>query len=454
MQLAPFACLCVYPFVGHLRFSKKKTLLLTTALIAGCAAIFSSVGAYLASVLPGDHALWQAVNVVFMLCLLPCLFWYIYTIKAIWQKKLFVFSFTLTCALSITSISNVICSWIYLGTPSDGLPYRGYTILVLAIVTALFLPLLRLVYEKCYLPIEKDLNPRESGHLSILSLLLFFALAGGLSFINYTYLFENPMAFFLFFALMASVFIIYLLYFKMYSSAHEKYVAQSKYMQIQNGLRLLDEQYRQISESIESARRMRHDLKHHMFAIQSYLSKSDSDKAESYIRQYLTDMKAFELVTFCDHQMINMLISHYYVIAKEQGIDFIVHINIPKQLSVENPDITVLLGNLLENAVHGAAFAPQAHRRINLNMVCPRKMLAITVDNSFDGKVLQDSRGQYLSTKPEHTGIGLSSIRDIAQKYSGGVEFKHDDQEFHACVMLGPCAVPTAITESNAPQAS
>jgi hypothetical protein len=63
-------------------------------------------------------------------------------------------------------------------------------------------------------------------------------------------------------------------------------------------------------------------------------------------------------------------------------------------------------------------------------------MLAVTVDNGFDGMVNMDC-GRYRSTKSQHTGIGLQSIEDIAVKYNGGVEFSHKNQEFHSSVMLG-----------------
>lgn len=437
VQLAPFAYLCFYPFVDHFRFSKKKTILLTTAIIAGCATVFSTAGTYLASILPGNQSLWQAVNLIFMFCLLPCLLWYIFAIKTIWQKKLFVFSFTLTCALSITSISNVICTWIYLDDRSDGLPYRGSTVFIIFIVTALLLPLLSLLYKKCYLPIEVDLSAKECGHLSILSFLLFAVLTSGLSFIGYDHLLENPMAFFLFFSLLASVFVIYMLCFRIYFSAHEKYITQNQYLKIEYNMQLLNEQYKNISKNMENSRRMRHDLKHHMLTIQGYLSKNEVDKAELYIQQYIKDLQEFELLKFCEHPVINMLVSYYYSLSKEQGIAFITHINIHKELPISNSDISVLLGNLLENAVKAAAAAPQGQRHINLNILCHRKMLAITVDNGFDGTVMQDRHGQYISTKPDHIGVGIKSITDIAEKNNGGVEFKHDDKEFHSYVMLG-----------------
>lgn len=223
----------------------------------------------------------------------------------------------------------------------------------------------------------------------------------------------------------------------MYFWLHEKYIAQSKYQKMQYDIQLLAEQYKKINENIENSRRMKHDLKHHMLILQGYLNRNETDKANNYIQQYMKNMQEYELIRFCEHPVINMLVSHYYSLAKEQGIDFIVHINIPKDFSISSSDISVLLGNLLENAINAASSASPKDRSIKLNMICHRKMLAITVDNDFNGIVKQDIHQKYLSTKPKHTGIGLKSITDIAEKYNGGVEFNHDNKTFHSCIMLG-----------------
>ena len=51
-------------------------------------------------------------------------------------------------------------------------------------------------------------------------------------------------------------------------------------------------------------------------------------------------------------------------------------------------------------------------------------------------KMSKKRDGQYISNKPNHTGLGLSNIQMIADKYEGGVEFTHDLHVFHSSVML------------------
>ena len=139
LQVIPFAVLTLYPYCEQLRFSKKRSVLLTLWLILGLSALFAGCGCYLQTMLPPDHRLFQAVNVVFLLCILPCLGWYLYLVPGIWQKKLFVFSFALTGGLIITSINNTICTLFVSPVLYDGLPYHGRELVILAVLTGLLL---------------------------------------------------------------------------------------------------------------------------------------------------------------------------------------------------------------------------------------------------------------------------------------------------------------------------
>ena len=433
-QLAPYMFLCLYPFRKRLRFPKRKIFLVAAALLLAASLLFSLAGAFLASILPRGPFLRQMVNCLFALVLPLCFFWYLYTVKDLWQKKLFVFSFTATAALLMTSIYNYFdvknlqsYSW---------LPYGGTFYLYYLIAELVTLPPCWFLLKYFYLPIEDGLDARESGYLSALSLFLFALLIPGLSLTAPEYLHSNPALIYLFCSLLVITFVVYILFFKLYGLIREKMQSQQEAMQLQHQSELSAEQYRRIQEQIENSRRMRHDLTHHLLAIQSFLADGETGRAVEYLEQYLESTRKYEILRFCGNPVVNMLVSHYDALAKEEEIDFSVRINIPDGLPVQDTDLSVLLGNLLDNAVRAAGHVTEADRFVRLNMICSGKMLAITVDNGFDGHVKRDGE-RYMSTKEGHQGMGLKSIADISEKYHGGVEFTHEGVEFHASVMVG-----------------
>ncbi len=127
--------------------------------------------------------------------------------------------------------------------------------------------------------------------------------------------------------------------------------------------------------------------------------------------------------------------SYYQEQARDRGIQFTVRVAIPDELSILDADLSVVLGNLLENAVSAAEQCGEGEKFIRLNMIRSGQMLVIAVDNSFIGRVKM-SGTTYLSTKGDHIGYGLQSVTAIAEKYDGGVEFTHADGVFHSSVMM------------------
>jgi len=434
LQVIPFAVLALYPYCKQLRFSPKRSVLLTLWLLLGLAALFAGCGCCLQSMLSPDHTLFQAVNIVFLLCLFPCLGWYLYLVPGIWQKKLFVFSFALTGGLVINSINNAICTLFVSPVLYDGLPYHGWELVSLAVLTGLLLPLFWFVLARYYRPVEKELTPRECTYLAMLPLFLFLLLTVGLSFIDYEFLY-NPMSLFLFFALFILVLVIYLIFFKMMYLSYDKLRSQNAESQAQHLLAIQEAQYRHVCTSIETSRRMNHDLRHHMVTLQGFLQGGRIQRACDYLEQYLDSARQVELVELCRNPVVNMVVGHYRSLALQKDIQFQARIQVPDQLSVSDIDLSVILGNLLENAIDAADCGEADERFIQFHMLCSGNMLAITVDNGLHGEI-KKADGRYVSSKPNHSGLGLRNIEMIADKYEGGVEFTHDPHVFHSSVML------------------
>lgn len=180
---------------------------------------------------------------------------------------------------------------------------------------------------------------------------------------------------------------------------------------------------------------MNHDLRHHMITLQGFLQGGRVQDACDYLEQYLDSARQVELVELCRNPVVNMVVGHYRSLALHKDIQFQPRIQVPDQLSVSDIDLSVILGNLLENAIDAADCGEGDERFIQFHMLCSGQMLAITVDNGFHDEIKKVD-GRYVSSKPNHSGLGLRNIEMIAEKYEGGVEFTHDPHVFHSSVML------------------
>lgn len=426
--LALCAFLCFYPFHHHFRFSRRKTCALTGALLMLLGLLFAGICSYLTYALP-PGLIFPKADITFIVCLLPCAAWYLYGILEIWQKKLYIFALTLTCGLAATFVMNATGALLPPGAPNP-LPNLPQ----LCIFMAVFAPFIWLLLKHFYMPVSDGLSRKESSYLSVLSLLLFALLALGLIPVNYMAQ-SQPQSVFLCAILLLAVAAVYVVCFKMLYHAHENLSAQQAVSRLQHQFEINNEQYKRIHDNIETSRRMRHDFHHHAVAIQGLLAAGELKQAEEYLRQFTEALEEYTVGTLCENPVVDTVAGYYRALALGKKIDFSAHINLPRELTAQDSDLSVLLGNLLENAIAAADSAAGAQRYIVLNMLCSGKMLAITVDNGFGGTV-NPSPGGYRSTKANHTGVGLLSIEALAKKYGGGVDFTHEENVFHASVML------------------
>lgn len=130
------------------------------------------------------------------------------------------------------------------------------------------------------------------------------------------------------------------------------------------------------------------------------------------------------------------VISYYAMLARDCRIQFQVQVDYPDDCLVTVTDITVLLGNLLENAVEACRREEGRNRFIKLRVRRRNRwQLLILVDNSCAKTVLFEG-GTPQSSKREGAGIGISSICEIAGRYGGAARFEHKDGVFYASVYL------------------
>lgn len=434
VETVPYIVLCGYPFKRHFHFTLKKTVLVTLLMLLGLSSVCSFLGVYYEAVLPRDQTLYAAINATYIVLLIPYLIWYLYAVKGIWQKKLFIFLFALTNAMFINAVFNIVVRFL----PDLGyswLPASAWSISTSFVVGGVLVPLLCLFIKHFYLPVEDGMNAREIWSISVPLIIIFAIFSVVFSSADTLFLAKNSTALMLYFGIIVIVYILYAVIFRMYRLAHERHMADEKYIQSQYQVSIRDEQYKRIFDSIEAVSRQRHDMRHHMLILKELLEDGDTEKASEYLDQYLDVTRKGTAVKLCGNPIVNMLASHYRGIAEERDIEFSVHINIPDRLPIQDTDLSVLLGNLLENASEAAVSAAGEYRRISLNMGVKGKMLGITVDNGYSGEMRQRD-GKYLSTKSERRGLGLESVSEIAEKYCGGAEFRHDEKMFYSSVML------------------
>lgn len=186
-------------------------------------------------------------------------------------------------------------------------------------------------------------------------------------------------------------------------------------------------------------RNARHDMKQHMIVMIEYLENNEIDKAKEYLANFV-EWNQFEKlgISRSDNIVIDAIINAKYMSARTNEIEFIAKVSIPIQLPFENGDLSILLGNILDNAIEASLKLEIKLRKINLIVNYDKNILIVVCKNNYTGNLIKDKSGMLLTNKQDfrNHGLGLRSVHKIADKYHGSVVVDYNLQEFVLKVIL------------------
>lgn len=198
-----------------------------------------------------------------------------------------------------------------------------------------------------------------------------------------------------------------------------------------------ESQYSAQQRYIEETCKHRHDFRQSIFTLKQLADDGDFSALKNYLEEYTRTFPQSEIKKYCNNNAVNALLNYYAQSADSKGIQLEWKINIPNNIAVTEPDLCTLLGNLIENALSGCMTVDKKENRWHCLSVTVKNdvNLYIVSTNSFNGmvKMKYDS---YLSTKRKGNGIGIHSMKMIAEKYHGIARFSHSEDEFYGDIML------------------
>ncbi len=337
----------------------------------------------------------------------------------------------LCCTLSV-SVAYMCCQiskWV--GLAAEEITHLHAVYYTVRIITTLvvFVLLIRFVSTAA-----AELVQKPSKDLLIFSLLPFtyyiFDYATGV----YTALLYSGKAVvteFLGFALCIAYLLFLLIYFRQYE---EKRKAEQKN-------RLAEMQQAQSRKEIEAIKRseyavslLRHDMRHFLANISSLLENKEYDKACTYISEVVSYTDRTAIRKYSKNETVNMILSSYGTKIEENRIDFRCFVEVPCQLTVSDVDLTSILSNALENALHAVLPLEEEKRHIVFDMRMNDGKLLISCKNTFAEKP-QMSGGIPLTSRKEH-GFGTQSIRYVTEKLGGNCQFSLKDDWFVLRIIL------------------
>ncbi len=422
LNFTPYIAIALYPFRNSLRFSKQ----ITTLLIVAAAILQVFIGLW-AGMWGGNASMLSALSTI-----MYALFYFL-AIRTDFGKALFTL-------LMLSNIANFItaCSKCIEGIYFPTLAIQGYrwsfSLIMLLLELLLLIPLTVYMGRTYSTALEQD-TAKPTWH--------FIWLIPATFYVEWYYRLYGSSESALAFAMDPSntIFLLIinlgaLLIYHMVI-CHIRVIDTNVRLSEQNHALITQQlQYENLKERIDQARQAKHDMRHHVLLLQSLLEDQKYAEAKQYLEAYKLTMPDDRSFRFCDHYAVNALLLYFAQQAKNQETDFEAAVQVPEDLNIPDNVLSVLLGNLLENALEASRHVETGKRKITIKSVCSGGMILFKISNTYAGTLLPNKNGLYLSTKHTGSGIGLASVRSIVEQNQGRMEITHTDTQFIVTVML------------------
>lgn len=180
----------------------------------------------------------------------------------------------------------------------------------------------------------------------------------------------------------------------------------------------------------------RHDYHNHIQVLKAHMELARYEEAKQYLSMLNDDLSTVDTVIKTGNVMVDAILNSKLTMIREKEIQVDATAVVPQDVPFSGIDLSVLIGNLLDNAMEACAQVVNKDERfIRIYMDIVKKQLYISVTNSMEGTARRKGL-QYLSTKAGLHGFGLIRIDRIATKYGGFVNRQNEEGVFATEVML------------------
>lgn len=193
-------------------------------------------------------------------------------------------------------------------------------------------------------------------------------------------------------------------------------------------------------ESRDRIHSLNHDMKNHCLALKGYLQNKEIEKASAYINTMTENMASDEEYVNTGNLTLDAVLNHFLHRAHALDASVEIKLSVPTDAIIQDYDLNIVLGNLLENALD--AIEQVSDRTLRITVTHNIGILYIEVRNSFNGN-LRKNGNTLLTTKKQgkHHGYGVKNIRNVVEKYNGYYKYHVENDLFISEVSLYPASV-------------
>lgn len=189
-------------------------------------------------------------------------------------------------------------------------------------------------------------------------------------------------------------------------------------------------------EQISRMSEIKHDMKNNLKSIYRLIDNGQYDEAKRLCIDCSESIEKAYTPINTDNPTLNAILSVEIEKARQNGISF--SYTVTDSLSfVSSTDVVSIIGNLCDNAIEYLSCIDQDQRKMSLEITVRNDYRMIVCRNTIVSSVLSVNPDMKTTKKNAALhGKGLSILRSIADKYSGTIGYKEDDNRIEVTLVI------------------
>ena len=197
----------------------------------------------------------------------------------------------------------------------------------------------------------------------------------------------------------------------------------------------LQENAKDIENMYDTVRALRHDLKNHLLCILSMAEERDVEGIEQYTGQLLQQQNTVnKLIMFSGSKVLDAIINSKSAAAERAGVRLSAIITTPLA-GVSPEDITIILGNALDNAIRAAKDSQR--KVVDIHIQPQGAYSSIVIANDIAHPVLLDNPALRTTKNIRYRhGFGIQNMRQAVERNQGLIRFYEQNDRFICDILL------------------
>lgn len=197
----------------------------------------------------------------------------------------------------------------------------------------------------------------------------------------------------------------------------------------------LQENAKDIENMYDTVRALRHDLKNHLLCILSMAEERDVEGIKQYTGQLLQQQNTVnKLIMFSGNKVLDAIINSKSAAAERAGVRLSAIITTPLA-GISPEDITIILGNALDNAIRAAKDSQR--KVVDIHIQPQGAYSSIVIANDIAHPVLADNPALRTTKNIRYRhGFGIQNMRQAVERNQGLIRFYEQNDRFICDILL------------------